>query len=106
LILPITAVSGLAEAVASFRPVCLVVAGSRASDEQVARWLREAVRQAGPLPVALYLQPGGAREPEHAYVLSTVPLEAQRQLLELMAAAEGAKSDASAAETNHFAQSV
>jgi DNA-binding transcriptional MerR regulator len=106
LVLPITAIAGLAEAVASFQPLCLVVAGSRASDEQVARWLREAVRRAGPLPVALYLQPSDALEPEHAHVLSTVPLEAQRQLLELMTAAQGTKRADSVAETNRFAQSV
>jgi MerR family transcriptional regulator, light-induced transcriptional regulator len=105
LVVPVVSMTGLAEAVAAIEPLCLVAAGSRASDEQIGRWLREAGRLAGGPPVALYLQPPQAPRDEQSHVLSPVPIEAQRELIELVARARVAKRASSTGETNRFAQS-
>ena len=103
-ILPVVALERLEEAVHVIEPVCLVVAGRQASDDQVARWTYAVRRHAGSVPVALYLRPtkpaASEREP---IVLSAPALDAQREVLELVAAGRRAKQGGSDEEANGLA---
>jgi MerR family transcriptional regulator, light-induced transcriptional regulator len=105
LTLPVDALAGLAEVLVVLKPLCLVVAGGHASDEEVARWVYCVRRHFGALPLAVYLRPmrSGARNlPTH--VFRGAPVDAHRQLLELLAAEDHAKSADSEEPGNYFAQ--
>ncbi len=52
--LPVTGLTGLSDVLANFRPRAIVIAGSAASDDDVARWAYAVRSATGPLPVALF----------------------------------------------------
>ncbi len=104
LVLPVEAHGRLAEALAAVEPLCVVIVGAQASDDQVARWAYS-VRRCAEAPIAEYLRParpGGSGVTSH--VLSGLPVTAHRQLRDLVAASRGAKRVVSAAEAHGSAQ--
>jgi hypothetical protein len=80
LTLPVRATRGLAAAVELFRPSAIVIAGSAASDDDVARFAY-AARAPAARPAALYLR--GVRGRAEVELLALSPLAAHRQLLAL-----------------------
>jgi DNA-binding transcriptional MerR regulator len=85
LTLPVTGLAGLADVLQNFRPRAIVIAGSAASDDEVARWAYAVRTATGPLPVALYRR--GERRATRTtgtLVLSPSPTEAQRELMGLV----------------------
>ena len=102
LLLPVAALTGLREALSSIDAVCVVVAGSYASDDAVARWAYAVQSVTGTLPIALYLR---TSKGDAAHVLPAATIEAQRRLVRLATAARGAKPAASGGEANRLAQS-
>lgn len=79
--LPTRAVSGVGDALSVHRPELVVLAGSQADDDTVARWAGLITRSIGPIPVGLYRSPtvaGGNT------VLPPAPGEAQMRLMELV----------------------
>jgi MerR family transcriptional regulator, light-induced transcriptional regulator len=106
LLLPVEALGGLDEAIEPFEPRCVVVAGAQSSDEQVGRWAYAVRKLAGAPPVALYLRPTSqaARQPA-PHELPSVPADAHRMLIELVAAGRRARGAALEDEANGFAQS-
>jgi len=80
-------VVGLADALSTIEPDAVVVAGSHARDDQVARWAYAVRSASGPLPVALFRRevnrPLRART-SGSPALASSPVEAQLQLLELI----------------------
>jgi MerR family transcriptional regulator, light-induced transcriptional regulator len=106
MLLPVQALGALDEAIAIVEPACVVVAGSHASDEQVARWIYAVRGIAGALPLALYLRPTRATRSAHAaQALAVRPIEAHGEVAELVAVGCRAKHADSAPETNRFAHS-
>jgi DNA-binding transcriptional MerR regulator len=105
LVLPVEALTRLPAALAAIEPVYIVIAGGHATDEKIARWAY-AVRQIdSDVPFALYLRPTREDPPKlTAHALSPVPIRAQAELLELVAA-RCAKLGASVGETNRLAHS-
>lgn len=89
--LPVSAVGRLWEAVAALDPTAVVIAGSHASDEEVAHWAYKVRATAGELPFLLYrrelhaLNTGG-RTP----ILPVSPVAARAELLSLTRAAVAA----------------
>jgi len=105
LALPVEATSCLPDALASVDPVCVVVAGGRSSDEQIGRWAYSVSRVTGALPTGLFLRaPRTPTADSSARVLSRVPIEAYKEVLDLVAAGRCAKRAALADEANRFAQ--
>jgi DNA-binding transcriptional MerR regulator len=87
LCLSVRGVNGLADALNMLEPQAVVVAGSHARDDEVARWAYAVRSAAGPLPVALFrrevMRPLRSRT-TGARNLPPMPTAAQGQLLELM----------------------
>jgi DNA-binding transcriptional MerR regulator len=54
LTLPVSGVSGLAEVVGAFQPHGVVITGTHADDDDVARWAYRVRATGGPLPIALF----------------------------------------------------
>ncbi|HET9198989.1 MAG TPA: MerR family DNA-binding transcriptional regulator [Solirubrobacterales bacterium] len=105
LVLPVEAHGRLGEALAAVEPLCVVVVGGQASDEQVARWTYSVRRSAAEPAIAQYLRPdrgGGSGATDH--VLTGPPVAAHRQLRDLVAASRDAKRVASPAEAHGSAQ--
>lgn len=105
LVLPVEAHGRLAEALAAVEPLCVVVVGAQASDDQVARWTYSVRQCSERPPIAQYLRParGGSGPADH--VLTGLPVAAHRQLRDLVAAAGDAKRGASPPEAHRSAQS-
>jgi MerR family transcriptional regulator, light-induced transcriptional regulator len=103
LVLPVEALGLLAEAIAAFEPLCVVIAGGQASDAQVVRWACSVQRYAESPPAALYLRRTRPRQLS-MHTLEGLPVSAYRQLRELAAAAHCAKSAASAPQALRLAQ--
>jgi DNA-binding transcriptional MerR regulator len=85
LTLPVSGVSGLGDVLQNFQPRAIVIAGSAAGDDEVARWAYAVRSAAGPMPVALFRR--GERRAGRTtgtLVLSPSPSEAQRELLSLV----------------------
>jgi MerR family transcriptional regulator, light-induced transcriptional regulator len=86
--LSIHATSDIGEALATLRPDAVVLAGRKAGDDAVARWAYAVRSASGPLPMALFrrevVRPLRART-TGAHHLSSIPSEAQVQLIELIA---------------------
>jgi DNA-binding transcriptional MerR regulator len=102
LVLPVVALAGLPDAVAVMSPLCLVVAGSQSTDEQIGRWTYAVHHVAGALPTALFLRPPRSPRPDGAArVLSPVPIEAHQELVALVGRAKRA---ASGGQANPLAQ--
>jgi DNA-binding transcriptional MerR regulator len=85
LLLPVSGVAGLPDVLRAFEPQVVVVAGSTASDDAVARWAYRVRSAEGALPVTVF------RRGEHSdrarttgRVLPDSPGEAHRQLLDLL----------------------
>jgi DNA-binding transcriptional MerR regulator len=88
--LSVQGTTDLGEALATFRPDAVVVAGRRAGDDAVARWAYAVRASTGPLPITLFRREVGRplrSRTTGARHLSSSPTEAQSQLLELMEAA-------------------
>lgn len=85
--LSVQGVTGMKEALAMLEPDAVVLAGSHARDDEVARWAYAVRSVAGPLPVTLFrrevLRPLRART-TGARVLAPSPLEAQVELVQLV----------------------
>lgn len=96
LCLSVRGVNGMAEALSVVSPDAVVLAGSHARDDEVARWAYAVRSVAGPLPVTLFrrevLRPLRART-TGARLLSPSPKEAQLQLVDLV-------------ETDHLARAA
>lgn len=105
MVLPVEALSLLAEATAACEPLCVVIAGAQASDDQVVRWAMSVRQHADEPPVALYLRATRPRDPcLSKYTLKGLPLAAYRQLRELTATARCANSAALPAQALDLAQ--
>jgi DNA-binding transcriptional MerR regulator len=104
LIVPVEALACLADALTAVAPLCVVIAGGHASDDQVGRWAYSVRHCAGALPIALYLRPMGSGSSKlTAHGLAGLPVEAHRQLLDLLGTEDRAKRAASGDWTNRFA---
>jgi hypothetical protein len=82
--LPVGCVAGLGDVVASLSPDAVVIAGSHACDDDVARWASRVRAATGQLPTALFRRTQSAatvRNAAGARVLPDTPFGAQRQLL-------------------------
>jgi hypothetical protein len=85
LVLPVSGVSGLADVLHAFEPQIVVVAGSAAEDDQVARWAYRVRSAAGALQMTLFRRGSrGDRAKTAGRVLDDSPGEAHRQVLELL----------------------
>ena len=85
LTLPVGGIAGLGEVLSNFRPRAIVIAGSAARDDVVARWAYAVRSTAGPLPIALYHR--GERRTARTngtHVLPLSPSEAQHELAMLL----------------------
>jgi len=85
LTLPVSGLAGLNDVLQNFRPRAIVIAGSSASDDEVARWAYAVRSATGPLPVALYRR--GERRAVRTtstLVLPPAPSEAQHELMALV----------------------
>lgn len=85
LTLPVEAPGGLNDVVAAVQPDVVVMAGSRAGDEALARWAYRIRSAVGRLPLALFHRDVHAVGPEsRAKVLSPTPSAAQEDLFALV----------------------
>ena len=85
LTLPVEAPGGLADVIAAVEPNAIVIAGSRAGDEALARWAYRVRSVTGRLPLALFHRDVHAIGPEsRARVLPPVPSAAQEDLFALV----------------------
>ena len=85
LTLPVTGLAGLSDVLQNFRPRAIVIAGSAASDDEVARWAYAVRSTTGPLPVALYRRgERRAARTTSTLVLPAMPTEAQSELMGLI----------------------
>jgi hypothetical protein len=83
LVLPVAGVAGLADVIGVFGPQLVVIAGSSAGDDQVARWAYGVRSAAGALPIALFRRPGHtARTAGRA--LPGSPGDAHREVMALL----------------------
>jgi DNA-binding transcriptional MerR regulator len=106
LVLPVEALLCLPQAIAAIEPRCVVIAGGHSSDEQVGRWAYSVRRLTGDRLAALYLRPVRAKSPDLASnILSGEPMEAHRQLVELISGQKDSKSADFDEATNPLAQS-
>lgn len=85
LTLPVSGIAGLGDVLSNFRPRAIVIAGSAASDDVVARWAYAVRSNAGPLPIALYHRgERRAARTNGTHVLPLSPSEAQHELAMLL----------------------
>lgn len=87
LCLSVKGINGMAQGLDQLRPDAVILAGSHARDDEVARWAYAVRSVAGALPVMLFrrevLRPMRGRT-TGARLLSTSPSEAQLEILELL----------------------
>lgn len=79
--LPVGAVSGLSNVIASLSPNAVVIAGRHRSDDDVALWAYRVRAAAGPLPTALFRRPAVKVRTTGTRMLADAPFGAHRQLL-------------------------
>lgn len=85
LTLPVSAISRLADVVASLSPDAAVIAGGHAPEDVAALWARRVGASTGPLPMALFRRsPDGARTTLSTRAVGDAPFRAHRQLLALI----------------------
>jgi MerR family transcriptional regulator, light-induced transcriptional regulator len=84
LVLPVSGVSGLVEVLRAFEPQIVVVAGSAADDDMVARWAYRVRSAAGALQLTLFRRGRVDRARTAARQLSESAGDAHRQLLDLL----------------------
>ena len=85
LTLPVEAPAGLGEVVKAVAPDAVVIAGSRAGDEVLARWAYRVRSATGRLPLALFHRDVHAVGPEsRARVLPPAPSAAQEELFTIV----------------------
>jgi DNA-binding transcriptional MerR regulator len=85
LALPVGGVAGLAEVLAAFGPTVVVLGGSHAPDDAVARWAYGVRASAGALPMAIFRRGERADNARAAgRVLEAAPIEANGQVLTLL----------------------
>jgi MerR family transcriptional regulator, light-induced transcriptional regulator len=84
LVLPVSGVSGLVEVLRAFDPQIVVVAGSAADDDMVARWAYRVRSAAGALQLTLFRRGRVDRARTAARQLSESAGDAHRQLLDLL----------------------
>lgn len=84
--LSVRGVTNMSEALATYRPDAVVIAGGAASDDAVARWAYAVRLATGPLPIAVYRRgPQRARvRTTGATILASTPGEAARQMMDLV----------------------
>ena len=83
--LPVRSLDEVADVARATSPDALVIAGSDAGDDEVARFAYAVRRAAGPVPVALYRR--GRERAASAVIVDPSPLAAHRQVLELVGSA-------------------
>jgi MerR family transcriptional regulator, light-induced transcriptional regulator len=85
LTLPVSGVPGLADVLQNFQPRAIVIAGSFAADDEVARWAYAVRSTTGPLPIALFRrgERRAAGRTTGTVILPESIHEAQRELLQL-----------------------
>jgi DNA-binding transcriptional MerR regulator len=88
LCVPVQALESLPEVVRARAPRAMVIAGSHASDDEVARFAYGARRAGGAIPVALYRRGRRDAHGSGATILAPAPLAARSQLLDLVAPEE------------------
>ncbi len=84
LVLPVSGVAGLADVLNAYDPQIVVVAGSAADDDPVARWAYRVRSAAGALQMTLFRRASRDRAKTTGRVLDDSPGEAHRQVLELL----------------------
>jgi DNA-binding transcriptional MerR regulator len=84
LVLPVSGVSGLVEVLRAFEPQIVVVAGSEAADDHVARWAYRVRSAAGALQMTLFRRGRIDRARTTGRRLADAPGEAHHQLLDLL----------------------
>jgi hypothetical protein len=86
LVLPVSGVAGLVDVLRAFEPQIVVVAGSAAADDQVARWAYRVRSAAGALQMTLYRRGGAIDRPARTAGrrLADSPGEAHRQVLDML----------------------
>ena len=95
LVLPVGAPGRLWEAVSAIEPAAVVIAGERASDEDVAHWAYKVRATAGELPFLLYRRaPHGLHAGRRTPILPVSPVAAHAELLAItgLARSEGGQS--------------
>jgi DNA-binding transcriptional MerR regulator len=98
LVLPVSGVAGLVDVLRAFEPQIVVVAGSEAADDQVARWAYRVRSAAGALQMTLFRRGGHIDRARTAgRQLSVTPGEAHRQLLDMLDGRTRQQIEASAA---------
>lgn len=105
LCLPVRAASSLKEVLATAEPAAIVIAGSHASDDEVARWAYAVRTAAGALPVSLYRRAPRSRHigPASARLLHASPLAARQEILDAVATHRGERAEPAAAATPRLA---
>ncbi len=83
LTLPVTGLAGLGDVLRNFQPRAIVIAGSAASDDEVARWAYAVRTSTGPLPVALFHRGERRAKTSTTLMLSDAPADAQAELMAL-----------------------
>lgn len=79
--LPVGAVSGLSDVIASLSPGAVVIAGRRRSDDDVALWAYRVRAAAGALPTAVFRRRAVKVRTTGTRMLADAPFGAHRQLL-------------------------
>lgn len=88
--LPVSALEGAGAVALRVAPDVVAIAGATAEDDQVGRWTYAVQRALGHRPVAVYRRHvSAAVAPGGPTVLADEPLEASRQLMDLLAARRG-----------------
>ena len=83
LTLPVAGLAGLGDVLRNFRPRAIVIAGSHASDDEVARWAYAVRSSTGPLPVALFHRGERKAKTSTTLMLSDTAADAQSELMAL-----------------------
>ncbi len=83
LTLPVSGLAGLGDVLRNYRPRAIVIAGSHASDDEVARWAYAVRSATGPLPVALFHRGERRAKTSATLMLSEGPADAQAELIAL-----------------------
>lgn len=81
LTLPTSGLSGLGDVLRNYQPRAIVIAGSHASDDEVARWAYAVRSATGPLPVALFHRGERRAKTSATLMLADSPADAQAQLI-------------------------
>ncbi len=83
LTLPVSGLAGLGDVLRNYSPRAIVIAGSHASDDDVARWAYAVRTLTGPLPVAVFHRGERRGKTSTTLMLSDTPADAQSELMAL-----------------------